>query len=168
MANKGLYVAGGAILVLSAAGIAYWLYEKHMLPQAYISNVNLARSGDGGATVTAVVSNTGKRPGYFKLQAFIVSPSCPYQGSTGSTGTNWSNIETWLNSHAGTGGSWSVGAWQVVNPGQQVNMQAIATNTPIPSGTYNLYVNAAVSKDGTTPGRLKDREYYLWSPGWTI
>lgn len=172
MANKGLYVAGGAILVLSAAGIAYWLYEKHMLPQAYIGSANATRASNGIVTVAAQVTNTGKRAGYFKIQALVISPSaCPYTGQSGKYGLNWDQITSCVASQPGINGVW-VGApestgFQVIKAGESKLLQATAP-PPISPGTYNIYVNAAVSKDGTSAGRIKDREYYFWVPNYSI
>lgn len=173
MANKGL-VVGGVLLLGGAAGLTYWLYSRYMLPQSYISSASIARDGSGIATVTANVTNVGKRAGYFKIQAMIVSPNCPYQGTSGlygRGGANWDNILLWLSQQPVTRGIW-LGAptgvgWQMINPGQQMALQATSP-PPIPAGTYNVYINAAVSKDGTSTHRLRSNEYYLWLPNVNI
>jgi len=53
-----------------------------------------------------------------------------------------------------------------IPPGSTLNLRTPAVQ--LARGVYNLYINAAVSKDGTTQGRLWNREYYKWAPGQSI
>lgn len=167
-------IAGGILLVGGAAGLAYWLYARGRQPRAALGNIYLQPVSNGIA-VRAEVRNVGRAPGYFKIQAIIVSPDCPYQGSTGyppAGGSNWTNIVNWI--QPGQPG-WGRGVWAGYEPGRGWNFISPGgtrtLETPavvLPKGTYNVYVNVAVSKDGTSEGRLPSQEYYRWATGYRI
>ena len=168
MADRKYLVVGGILLAGSAIGIGFWLYEKYMQPEAYIKDARIQRQGNT-LVVTAQVQNTGKRKGYFKIQALLASKQCP----TGTTGTLpkdsqvWWNIDKCINTNPGPMGAWlGQGAglgWVEIAPGSSTALTA-TTTTSVPTGDYNLYVNAAVSLYPDGHKRLFDREYYLWVP----
>lgn len=168
--DKRLTLVGGIIVVGSAAGIWYYLSQKRE-PDAYINQATVQRSGNG-AIVQATVTNKGRQPGYFKLQALIAPTDCP-AGQSGRLKANdpvWANILNCIDNK--NQGSWcgeSVGGWTQIQPGQQATLQAPSyPGNYIAPGTYNLFVNAAVSTDGTSASRLFDREWYLFLPSVTI
>jgi len=178
MAGKSAYLIAGGILVTGGViGLAYWYYTKGRVPRAYLAQVQPPRRSGNTITIAATVQNIGRSKGYFKIQALLVKPECPYQGTTGLTsqggGSNWMNIVNWINSRIQQG-DWSAGAWIGYPEGQgwaeiparsQATLSASANVAPEVKGNYNLYIMAAVSKDGTTQGRIKDQEYYYWVPG---
>jgi len=161
MTDSKIYLfAGGVLLVGAGAGIIYYMSQRK--PKSMIQNATATRNADGTVTVRAAISNTGGTKGYFKLQALVVALDCP-QGKTGYTKTGdryWGDVLNCVNQGRGVG--CYAPAWQVIEPGQIATLQAGSPQT-LPVGNYGLFVNAAVSTEGSTQTRLYTREYYYWS-----
>lgn len=172
MADRRVFlIAGGILLVGAGIGIAYIVMQNK--PKSQIMGTpTVTRNADGTVTVKATVANVGRKQGYFKLQALLAAPECP-QGRSGYLGagsTEWANVLNCIMQAPGTKGVWCglpTGGWVTIQPGQQMVLQA-SSQQPLQPGTYNLYVNAAVSTEGSTQSRLFDREHYLWVPGVSV
>ncbi len=162
MNNKTYLIVGGILLAGGAIGVIYYLSLK---PKSEVRGpVTASRNANGTVTVRALVTNIGNKKGYFKIQAMVVkSPPCP-SGQTGyKEENNWAAVLGCVQQDPGTNGSWAGGPqWVEVAPGQTVPLQA-TTSQALSPGQYGVYVNAAVSTEGTTETRLKDREHYYWT-----
>jgi hypothetical protein len=170
-------IVGGIVLLGAGAGLAGYLYYKSRQPDAYIESARAEKVGEK-VFVTATVRNNGKKPGYFKIQSILAATDCP-AGKTGRLPSDkdptWTNILNCVATRNAAGqfaGSWCgipTGGWQLINPGSSATLRVESWQTQqgyrFPSGTYNLYVNAAVSTNATGSPRLYDREYYLWVSG---
>jgi len=169
-ANRAYLIAGGILLVGGAAGIAYYIYVIRQ-PKSAIDYIRIRPVGGDNVVVAAMVRNVGRANGYFKIQALIVPTDCPYQGSEGyppTGGANWMNIANWIASQGK--GVWAGfepdQGFQPIAPGQSAELTT--PPVPLPKGTYNIYVNAAVSKSGKSKDRLLNREYYKWVTGYSV
>ncbi|MGB9887912.1 MAG: hypothetical protein ACPLRW_13105 [Moorellales bacterium] len=152
----------GIILAGAGAGLGYYILTRMLQPVPEIVPGSVRATSTGG--VSATVRNVGKRAGYFKLQALVVPTSCQVQGISGyGKSNNWDDVLTcpgvmWIASPTGTG-------WQQVQPGGSATLNAPPGSWgKLPAGTYNVYLNVAVSTKGSSETRLFDREVYYWTP----
>ena len=154
--------------LVAAGGFGLWwaLRQLGLLavagPRSLITNVSCLQSGRD-VSVRADAKNVGNQAGWFKIQAIIVWPDCPEKGRTGyfyrsvRQGPSreqyqanwWQRILGWIGGDPNKGvylaDAQGVG-FQQVGVGQTVRLQTPARSVPNP-GTYDLYVNVAVSPD---------------------
>lgn len=158
--NRAYLIAGGILLAGAGIGIIYYLSLK---PESEVKSATATRDPNTGlVTVRAMVTNVGKKKGHFKIQALIASLNCP-QGQIGyEKENNWAMVEACVRQGNGLWAGVPVGGWIELAPGQTVQL-ATPPAGPLQPGRYGLYVNAAVSTQGTTETRLKDREHYYWT-----
>lgn len=169
MADKTYRVIG--IAMVGAAGIVGWYLLKGLGlitaggPRSWISQPKISRSGSS-VTVSADVVNNGKADGYFKLQAILVTADCPYSGRSGYMRPGedlWGQVLTCVPSKGKWAGMPVGQGWVEIKRGETKTLSTPAVE--LPQGTYNIFINAAVSTSPTGQPRVYQNEHYLWIVG---
>lgn len=167
-------IVGGIILLGVGAGLTVYIVTRK--PKSEILSVNVVKRGEK-VYGQANVKNVGHKRGYFKLWGYIYDPTvCP-------PGTNGYNLDAQLrqvgtclagkNTQTEFYGSVFTGSrWEPIDPGQSKTLEGetwqTASGYPWKSGTYAIFVCAAVSTKGSTETRIMANEHYVYQSGFRL